>query len=177
MCLRGGLIEKPGPKVSHRHTCITPTALFSYFLRNVSDKYVVTLAVEHVPSAVMELEAHFPSRCPPLQLGVGLYWCSSGGSSLIRPKPKAPRLHQFASALWHTVRIDSSCAQCKDRFVVPTASGVPPAVVPPASRVPPSRPCTLQFLFCCFAKFHTRFKQSFIIRLNNKKIKKVRETL
>ena len=85
MCLRGGFIEKPGPKVSHRHTCITPTALFSYFLNNVSVKYVVTLAVEHVPSAVMEPEAHFTSKCPPLQLGVGLYWCSLGGFSLIKP--------------------------------------------------------------------------------------------
>ena len=98
MCLRGGLIEIPGPEVSHRHTCITPTALFSYFLRNVSDKYVVTLAVEHVPSAVMEPEAHFPVQVPTPSIGGRTLLVQLGGSSLIRPKPKAPRLHQFASA-------------------------------------------------------------------------------
>ena len=51
---------------------------------------------------------------------------------MIRPKPKAPRLHQFASAF------GTRFASIHRVFgVVPTASGVPPNVVPPASRVPP----------------------------------------
>ena len=114
------------------------------FFVNLSDKHVVTLAVEHVPSAVMEPEAHFPSGCPPLQLGVGLYWCSSGGPSLIRPKPKAPRLHQFASAFGTRFASIHRVRMC--RRVVPTASCVPPNVVPPASRVPPLRHCTFSVL-------------------------------
>ena len=89
-----------------------------------------------------------------------------GGALLAKTRAKGPSAAPVRFCLWHTVRIDSSCAQCKYLLVVPTVNSVPPAVVPPASRVPPSRHCTLQFLFRCYAKLHIRFKQSVIIRLN-----------
>ena len=81
-----------------------------------------------------------------------------GGVLLAKTRAKGPSAAPVRFCLWHTVRIDSSCAQCKYLFVVPTVNSVPPAVVPPASRVPPSRHCTLHFMFCCFVKIHTRFK-------------------
>ena len=71
-----------------------------------------------------------------------------GGVFFDKTLAEGPSAAPVRFCLWHTVRIDSSCAQCKYLSVVPTVNSVPPAVVPPASRVPPSRHCTFQFV--CF---------------------------
>ena len=65
-----------------------------------------------------------------------------GGVFFDKTLAEGPSAAPVRFCFWHTVRIDSSCAQCKYLSVVPTVNSVPPAVVPPASRVPPSRHCT-----------------------------------
>ena len=83
-----------------------------------------------------------------------------GGVFFDKTQAEGPSAAPVRFCFWHTVRIDSSCAQCKYLSVVPTVNSVPPSVVPPASRVPPSRHCTLLylFLFC----LHFVFPHAFV---------------
>ena len=98
----------------------------------------------------------FPVKVPTPSIGGRTLLVQLGGVFFDKTLAEGPSAAPVRFCLWHTGRIDSSCAPCKYLSVVPTVNSVPPAVVPPASRVPPSRHCTLPFLFCCYAKLHTR---------------------
>ena len=151
MCFRGGFSRNPDRR-SFRHTCTTPTVSRLRWFSNVFGRYFLNRTVEHIPSTVMKgfhsLLVWNHSQRPISREGAHPFnWGRTllvqlGGVFFDKTLAEGPSAAPVRFCLWHTVRIDSSCAQCKDRLVVPTASGVPPTVVPPASRVPPSRHCT-----------------------------------
>ena len=116
------------------------------------------MAVEHVPNTVMTrfrgttARGPFPVKVPTPSIGGRTLLVQLGGVFFDKTLAEGPSAAPVRFCLWHTVRIDSSCAQCKYLLVAPTVNSVPPTVVPPASRVPPSRHCTLQFLFLFLCK-------------------------
>ena len=73
-------------------------------------------------------------KVPTPSIGGRTLLVQLGGVFFDKTLAEGPSAAPVRFCLWHTVRIDSSCAQCKYPLVVPTVNSVPPAVVPPCKQ-------------------------------------------